>query len=240
MKEQVERASQWCYRGLWGILTRWFHVPEQPPTLPTATDHPVEAFKPSDGFLKYLKFTFWIMLFIIDIAILVGWIVITVINPVVGMILAPIAFIVAVFPDIVAYLAIQLRYDTTWYLLSDRSLRIRRGIWTIHETTITYENIQNVKINQGPLQRWFDISDVIIETAGGGGSQPGQASSSSHCGLIEGIQNAPRIRELLMSRVGQSKSAGLGDDHDYHHAAEQWSEEHVKALEEIRDLLALR
>jgi uncharacterized membrane protein YdbT with pleckstrin-like domain len=44
-----------------------------------------------------------------------------------------------------AYIAIHLRYDTTWYVHGDRSLRIRRGIWVIHETTLTFENIQNVK-----------------------------------------------------------------------------------------------
>lgn len=122
--------------------------------------------------------------------------------------------------------------------MSDRSLRIRRGIWSIHETTITYENIQNVKIQQGPLQRWFDIADVIIETAGGGGSQPGQAASSAHCGLIEGVQNATAIREKLMIKIGQSKTAGLGDEGTSE--TESWNEQHVQALQEIRDLIAVR
>ena len=238
MKEQVERVSKWCYQGLWGVLTKWFNVPEDPPTLPTYSGRSVDAFQPSEGFLKYLKFTFWLMLFIIDIAILIAWIVITVVNPVVGIILAPIALFIAVVPDIVAYLAIHLRFDTTWYVLSDRSLRIRRGIWLIHETTITYENIQNVKIQQGPLQRWFDIADVLIETAGGGGSQPGHAASSTHCGLIEGVQNASAIREKLMTKIGQSKSAGLGDDRAAD--TESWTEQHVQALQEIRDLIAKR
>ena len=49
--------------------------------------------------------------------------------------------------------------------------RIRRGIWIIHETTITFENVQNVVVQQGPLQRWYGIANVLIETAGGGGSQ---------------------------------------------------------------------
>ena len=65
--------------------------------------------------------------------------------------------------------AMHLRYDTTWYVLTNRSLRIRRGIWMIHETTITYENVQNVSVNQGPLQRIFGIADVLVQTAGGGG-----------------------------------------------------------------------
>lgn len=235
MNTQVERVSKWCYQGVWGVLTSWFRVPDQPPTLPSENEE-LEAFQPSEGFLKYLKFKFWILLAIFDVAIFVGWLVITVLNPVIGMILAPLAFLIAVVPDIIAYLAIHLRYDTTWYVMSDRSLRIRRGIWIIHGTTITYENIQNVTIKQGPLQRWFNIADLRIETAGGGQSE--QGAMSSHCGLIEGVDNAKSIREMLMNRVGQSQSAGLGDDDEQ--LTELWTKKHIETLEEIRDLLAVR
>lgn len=238
MIEKVERVSQWCYQGVWGVLTRWIRVPEQPPTLPVSSVENVETFQPSAGFLKYLKFKFWVLLLIVDVAIFVGWLLITIVNPIVGWILAPFALIIAVVPDLFAYVAIHLRFDTTWYLLSDRSIRIRRGIWIIHETTITCENIQNVTIQQGPLQRWFKISDVTIETAGGGGQQPGQAVTSSHQGLIEGIEDAGRVRQLLMDRVGRSQSSGLGDDDEQ--VVESWSDEHIETLEEIRDLLADR
>ena len=40
------------------------------------------------------------------------------------------------------------------------------------ETTITFENIQNVTVQQGPLQRLFGIADVRVDTAGGGGGGP--------------------------------------------------------------------
>ena len=189
MKDNVERISKWCYSGIWGVLTRWFRVPEHPPTLPAKNDEQVSAFKPSNGFLKYLMFQFWVGLVVIDGVILIGWLVLTVVNPLLGIILSPFALALAIIPDIVAYLAIHLKYDTTWYLLSDRSIRIRRGIWIIHETTITYENIQNITVHQGPLQRYFGISDLLIETAGGGDSSNPGAASSSHCGLIEGMEN---------------------------------------------------
>jgi membrane protein YdbS with pleckstrin-like domain len=78
------------------------------------------------------------------------------------------ALVVIVLPDIIAYVAIHLRYDTTWYVLSSRSLRIRRGVWVIHETTLTFENIQNVSVDSGPLEQWFGIANVMVDTAGGG------------------------------------------------------------------------
>lgn len=67
--------------------------------------------------------------------------------------------------------SIYLRYDTTWYVFSDRSMRLRRGIWLIRESTINFDNIQNVKVTQGPLQRFFGVASVLIETAGGGSNQ---------------------------------------------------------------------
>ncbi|MDA1054467.1 MAG: PH domain-containing protein [Planctomycetota bacterium] len=240
MSQQVEQVSKWIYAGLWGVMTRWFRVPDRPPALPSAVGESVESFKPAIGFLNYLKLQFWVGLLAIDGAILLAWIAITIAKPVWGLILLAPALFLAIAPDIVVYLAIHLRYDTTWYVLSDRSLRIRRGIWIIHETTITFENIQNVTVRQGPLQRWFGIANVSIDTAGGGGQQPhGQSNpwQASHCGLIEGVADAHRIRGLIMSRLGQSRTAGLGDE-DLNSRSSTWSSEQVATLREIRDLIA--
>ena len=66
-----------------------------------------------------------------------------------GVVLALPFLALMVLPDIFAYVGIHLRYDTTWYVLTDRSLRIRRGIMTIHETTISFENVQNVEVRRG-------------------------------------------------------------------------------------------
>src|SRR4029450_5644495 len=100
--------------------------------------------------------------------------------------------------------------------MTTRSLRIRRGIWTIHETTITFENVQNVEVNQGPVQRLFGVADVRGDTAGGGGppaGYDGQAAMNTPRGLIEGVSNAPQIRDLILSRLRRSHFAGLGDEH---------------------------
>lgn len=237
MTGRVERASAWLYQGVWGVLTRWFRVPAEPPTLPVLAGEAIESFQPAEGFLRYLKFQFWVLLAIIDLAIMAGWLGLTVAFPTVGLVLLPVALFIAIAPDIVAYVAIHLRYDTTWYVLTDRSLRIRRGIWTIHETTITFENVQNVSVSQGPLQRYFGIADVLVETAGGGGRDPHQGHAGgggAHRGLIEGIAEAVRIRDLLVSRMRRSKTAGLGDEAD-ESADGGWTGEQLVALREIRD-----
>jgi membrane protein YdbS with pleckstrin-like domain len=231
---RVEKTSAWLYRGIWGVLTSWFRVPSAEPTLPVSPGEHLQSFRPSDGFLRYLKFRFWVALFLVDIALFMAWLSITVASLLIGLWLAPLAFALIVLPDIVAYVAIHLRYDTTWYVLTHRSLRIRRGIWAIHETTITFENIQNVTVESGPLERWFGIANVIVDTAGGAPAKTshGGKKENYHEGRIEGVENAPEIRDLILNRVRQSRSSGLGDEHL---PSPGWGTEHVRVLREIRD-----
>lgn len=242
----VLRASQWCYRGVWSVVTKWLYVPEEPPRLEGADDRVVHSFRPAEGYLKYIKLYFWIGLAAIDFLLIVGWIIVLVLSPMIGLLIAPLAWAIIILPDIVAYIAIHLRYDTTWYVLSDRSMRIRRGIWTIHETTITYENIQNVSIRQGPIERHFGISNILVETAGGGAVGHEGAKVVGHHGLLEGIDNAAKVRNLILAKWQSAKSTGLGDDMlspsalastwpDKHR---HWNSQQVAVLQEIRDLVA--
>ena len=212
MKESglVHEACKWCYKGVWGVLTGYFCLPNGPPTLPSLEGESVEYMRPSLAFLNYRKFFFWIGLFAIDLVLVVLWGAFTTWWPLGGLLTAPLWLFVIIVPDIVAYIAIHLRYDTTWYILTDRSMRIRRGIWSIYETTITFENIQNVHIAQGPLQRHFGFANLMVMTAGGGGmGQEGQAMGS-HIGLMEGLDNAAELRERILAR--SQFNTGLGDE----------------------------
>ncbi|XZE33585.1 PH domain-containing protein [Pirellulaceae bacterium SH501] len=211
MKEEgaVHEACEWCYRGVWAILTNWFCLPRQPDLVGFGEGHDVVVMRPSEAYLKYRKFQFWIGLVVIDVVLVSLWVALIIALPWVGILTAPLWIALIVLPDILAYIAIHLRYDTTWYALSDRSLRIRRGIWTVHETTITYANIQNVNVAQGPLQRWFGFSNLVVSTAGGGGAEAG-AAMGGHVGLLEGIEDAQNLRAQIL-RQSQS-TAGLGDE----------------------------
>ncbi len=237
---RVEAASAWIYRGVWRVLVDWLRVPKDPPTLPSFAGDSVASFRPSEGFLSYLKFFFWFALLIIDGVLITFWLMILLAAPLVGALLAIPVLALVVLPEVIVYIAIHLRYDTTWYVLSERSMRIRRGIWVINETTITYENVQNLKIDQGPLQRFFGIANVVVETAGGGATQgQGQAASAGHHGLIEGVAEAREIRDLILAQLRRSTSGGLGDDahpspHQEH--ASGLSPAQLAALREIRDL----
>lgn len=243
MSQVVEKAAAKFYEGFWGILTRWFKVPSKPPSLPVRAEEKMDSFRPAPGFLRYLKFKFWVLLTLIDTGIIGIWIVLTIALPLVGFLLTPLVLAVAILPDVFAYLAIHLRYDTTWYVMTERSLRIRRGIWVINEITITFENIQNVTIKQGPLQRYFGISDIKVHTAGGGSTQQGSHGTEtgfSHQGLLEGLADARTIRDLILKRLQQSKSAGLGDDEEEQQThVSGWTTKQVAVLSEIRHLIRI-
>ncbi|MEQ1829631.1 MAG: PH domain-containing protein [Pirellula sp.] len=210
----VHDACKWCYSGVWGILTEYFKLPDGPPKLPSLQNEKVEYLRPSIAYLNYRKFGFWIGLVIIDVVLFALWMVFSVWSPIGGLLTAPIWLFVIIVPDIIAYIAIHLKYDTTWYVLSDRSMRIRRGIWSIYETTITFENIQNVHIRQGPIQRWFGFANLMVMTAGGGGTAHEGASTGSHLGLMEGIDNAADLRQRILAK--SQLTSGLGDEHATH------------------------
>lgn len=240
MSEPVTNVASWMYEGIWSALTEYFRVPRKAPSIPAGRGEAHESFRPAAGFIGYLKFFFWLICLLIGVGLIILWIAIVIDKFWVGIYLLPVFLVIAILPDILAYLAIHLRYDTTWYVMTDRSLRIRRGIWIIHETTITFENIQNVSVSQGPVQRYFGISDVVVETAGGGGDSKQKGFQVTNQGIIEGIANASEIRDRILSRMRLSSTAGLGDEDSERvtYLRTTWTTSHLEVLREIRDEIA--
>jgi membrane protein YdbS with pleckstrin-like domain len=110
-----------------------------------------------------------------------------------------------------SYALVRLNFELRWYILSDRSLRIRHGILSVREQTMTFANIQNISIRQNPLQRIFGIASVVVRAAGGGSGakQPGQ--QDSHEAMFEGVDNAEHIRHVIRERIRMHRDSGLGD-----------------------------
>jgi hypothetical protein len=108
----------------------------------------------------------------------------------------------------VTFLLVVVEYEQRWYYLSARSIRIREGVRRIREMTFTYDNIQELSIQQGPLQRLLGIADLRVRTAGGGGAggeeksrRAGDASASFHVGFFRGVDDPARIRETIRERL---------------------------------------
>ncbi|MGI8435470.1 MAG: PH domain-containing protein [Chthoniobacterales bacterium] len=109
---------------------------------------------------------------------------------------------------------LRLDYEKRWYLVTDRSLRVREGVLRIREMTITFANIQNISISQGPIQRLLGIADLRVDTAGGGAqTSEKKGQENLHSVHFRGVNNAEEVRALINTRLRQLRDTGLGD-HD--------------------------
>lgn len=125
------------------------------------------------------------------------------------------AWIAFLFQIPFTYALLRLDYDMRWYILSDRSLRIRDGILTVREKTMTFANIQQISIEQNPLQRLLGIMDIKVRTAGGGAGggdkTKGEAGKSLHEAYFRGVADGEEIRAAIQARVRFHRDSGLGD-----------------------------
>ena len=83
---------------------------------------------------------------------------------------------------------------------------------------MSFANLQQVEIRQGPLQRFLGLADVCVRSAGGGDPAAGPKGhgeeTSLHLGVFEGVANAVEIRDLVLDRLRKFREAGLGDPED--------------------------
>src|SRR3954471_510904 len=70
---------------------------------------------------------------------------------------------------VVAALAIGIaRWRATAYMVTDRALHFRSGVFSPDETVAPLERIQAVDTIAGPVQRLFGVSGLHVQTPGGG------------------------------------------------------------------------
>jgi membrane protein YdbS with pleckstrin-like domain len=112
---------------------------------------------------------------------------------------------------------VVLDYRMRWYVLTDRSLHLRSGIRNVKEQRLTFANVQNVRMEQGPIDRLFGIATVKGHTAGGGAgeSTDGKSADQSeeealHVGWLRGLADAETVRDRILAAVRHYRDAGLG------------------------------
>lgn len=116
------------------------------------------------------------------------------------------------------YAVRRLDFELRWYVVTDRSLRIRTGVWQVQELTMSFANLQQVVVSQGPLQRVLGLADVHVQSAGGGSgasaTQAHGAGDSLHTAVFHSVENATEIRDLILERLRIFRATGLGDPDD--------------------------
>ncbi|MCC6231073.1 MAG: PH domain-containing protein [Verrucomicrobiales bacterium] len=117
----------------------------------------------------------------------------------------------------ITWMMVRLEYEMRWYLVTDRSLRIRSGVWVVEELTMTYANVQEITVHQGPIERLLGIANVRVRSAGGGsagsaeGGPSGEARTATHVAHFRGVAEAEEVRDLIVHHLRAQRGAGLGD-----------------------------
>lgn len=125
-----------------------------------------------------------------------------------GVLLALLLAVIELFVVGFALVVARVDYDLRHYLVGDRSLRVAQGAWRREEVTLSYANVQNIEVLQGPLERLFGFKSLTVSTAGSDGSPQDDAS---HLVTLVGLENADELRELILGMLRQHKDSGLGE-----------------------------
>ncbi|MGC9329018.1 MAG: PH domain-containing protein [Candidatus Hinthialibacter sp.] len=229
------------YDSIKEMLLELFCAPGGPPEPPAGSHASMQVFRASPQYLRYQMLLLSIVMFLTGLALFVIGIVISLQEPLIGVMAILLAVIIWCMLFLGAYFVIRLEYDMRYYIVTDRSLRIRKGVWSILEQTLTFMNIQNITVEQGPIERLFGISRLVVETAGGGGAaanqQQGPALRNYHRAVMNGLENAAEIRELIITYLKKLPHAGgLGaPDEELRTRSKRggFSKKEIEALREI-------
>ena len=211
------------------LAEKWLRIPPEPEP-PPGDEASARVFRAAPKFLQYLKVMWGIttgfsfLLALVPIGIIIAIFVEgrgghgEVVAAMFGLELLLLAVLTG--HALFRLALVHLNYEKRWYLVTDRSLRIREGVATVREITFTFANIQNLSVTQGPIQRLLGIADLKVETAGGGsGASAHQQQSvglNLHTAYFRGIDNAEELKGLIAARMRGHKDAGLGDRDDRH------------------------
>ena len=241
------------YNSFRNYCERLLRIPPEPEA-PPGDEGSTRVFRAAPNFYKYLLVA-WALKTLAALAAVVfieiapgvaaivegrqgerwPWLVVPLLIAVAGLVIAA---------RLISLAILRLDFEKRWYVVTDRSLRVREGVFRVSEMTITFANIQNISVSQGPLQRLLNISDLRVDTAGGGssGGHGKEGSHNLHTAWFRGIDNAHEVRELIQRRLRQLRDAGLGDQDDSEKASPARAVSDVTAVlrEVLTEATALR
>lgn len=136
---------------------------------------------------------------------------------IVGIVLLPIVFIICP-------ILIRKYFDRLSAELTTRALRFEKGVVFHVERTIPLDKIQDLTFKEGPLLRYFGLSILKVETAGGSGQ--GQADLT-----LIGIVDAANFRSRVLDQRDKVT------ENKYNGSDSETEASTLSVLREIRDSL---
>jgi membrane protein YdbS with pleckstrin-like domain len=92
----------------------------------------------------------------------------------------------------IAYLVWWLSCRATRLTITDRKVTLRRGLLTKDINEVRHEDIRNLRLTQGVLQRVLDVGNIGLSTAGQSGVEI----------EVNGLPRPHRVREIINQRRG--------------------------------------
>ena len=102
------------------------------------------------------------------------------------------AVLLPLFAWLVLYLPMR-RYQSRGYDMAPDRLRVVKGVLFHADTIVPFSRVQHIDVEQGPLERAFDIARLIVHTAGT------HNSSVTLPGLLH--SDAVTMREAIRAHV---------------------------------------
>src|SRR5688500_18689423 len=91
------------------------------------------------------------------------------------------------------------RHYRAWlYAMDQEDLRLRRGVWIETHTIVPLDRVQHLALAQGPIERTFGVSRLIVHTAGTQFSRV----------VLPGLSrpDAERMRDEIRARIGREEA----------------------------------
>lgn len=218
------------YDAIKAVVASLLKLPTGLPQPPPGDHAQVEVRHAAKGFLSYRLVGLFLPQVLWVGAVTLGLLAGATKEPGLLWVLVPVGLLAAAVLAI-GFVVVRLDYELRTYVITDRSLRVREGAVFVRELTLSYVNVQNVSLEQGPLERLFGFSNVAVETAGGGSSAQ-QVGSTGHRAVLRGLTDAEAVRDKIRARLLEvHKHAGLGDAEE----AQGGSGLDAAALVEVRD-----
>jgi membrane protein YdbS with pleckstrin-like domain len=197
------------------LVLRLAKMPAEP-HIPEGTQGSVMVFHPGRNYFKLRIFLWalgnllvaiplWILLAVALFARMPAWL------HTFWLVVAWFAIVLFVVSLPLTFFMQRLNYEMRWYIVTDRSLRLRRGVIWVNELTMTFANIQEIRVKVNPLQRLLGLANVEVHAAGGNTVSTSHGTFTvGHVGKFESVDNASEIRDLMMERLRVYRDSGLG------------------------------
>ena len=107
-----------------------------------------------------------------------------------GIVLLLIVYLVLISPG--------RQYRAWSYAMDDEDLRLQRGVWIETHTIVPLDRVQHLDLAQGPIERAFGVSRLIVHTAGTQFSRV----------VLPGLSrpDAERMRDEIRTRIGREEA----------------------------------